>query len=183
MKKGLIAGTAAVLIVSGPVFADGGCPELCNASFYATATAADVQQLLTQGIDVNAQDEVGKTALHWAATAKPKVTSALLAAGADVNARDKWDRTPLHFVGANGSVENIRLLLDAGAEVNAKTANDWTPLHGAAKFGGPDNVMILLNAGADPFARTEMGESAYDFGASNPKLAGSDVLKTLEDAQ
>ena len=183
MKKGLIAGTVVVMIVTGAAYADGSCAELCNNSFYTTATAADVQQLLAQGIDVNARDEVGKTALHWVATAKPEVTSALLSAGADVKAKDKWDRTPLHFVGANGSVENVRFLLDAGAEVNAKTANDWTPLHGAAKFGGTDNVMILLNAGADPSARTEMGETAYHFGASNAKLVGSDVLNVLEDAQ
>ena len=91
MRKllGLVAG---LVILASPALADGDCVELCDASIYATATAADVQQLLDGGIDVNAQDEVGKTALHWVATAKPEVVVTLLAAGADVNAKDQWDR-------------------------------------------------------------------------------------------
>jgi uncharacterized protein len=183
MRQHLLTALFALVIVAGPALADGDCAELCDSTFYTTATAADVQQLIDQGIDPNALDEVGKIALHWVAAAKPEVITALLAAGADVNAKDQWDRTPLHFVGATGSIQNVRLLLDAGADVNAKTANDWTPIHGAAKFGEADNVIVLLDAGADPSARTEMGESAYDFGVGNAKLAGNDVLKVLEDHQ
>ena len=84
---------------------------------------------------------------------------------------------------ATGSIENIKLLLDAGAEVNAKTANDWTPIHGVAKFGTPENIMVLLEAGADAAARTEMGETAFDLSPNNPKLAGTEALKILEDHQ
>lgn len=172
---------AAVLVfAAGPALATDDCAELCNADFYVSATTASVQQLIDQGVDVNATDEIGKSALHWAAGAEPAVISVLLAAEADVNAKDQWDRTPLHFVAAAGSLENIRLLLDAGADVNAKTANDWTPIHGAAKFGSPENIMALLEAGADVAARTEMGESAFDLSSNNSKLAGTEALKMLE---
>lgn len=183
IRKDVFAIVSALIISAGPVSADGACAELCDAGFYSTATSADLQQLIDQGINVNARDEVGKTALHWVAMAKQEVVSALLVAGADVNAKDKWDRTPLHFVGATGSIENIQLLLDAGAGVNAKTANDWTPIHGAAKFGEADNVLVLLDAGADPSARTEMGESAFDFGLGNAILAGTDAIKLLEEGR
>lgn len=174
---------AGLVIIATPLAAQDDCADLCGSAFYVTASAADVQRLLDQGVDPNARDEVGKTALHWVASAQPEVVMALLAAGADVTAKDQWDRTPLHFLAATGSVENIRLLLDAGAEVNAKTANNWTPIHGAAKFGTEDQIQVLLEAGADASARTEMGESAYDFGAGNEKLAGADVLRVLEDSQ
>jgi len=183
MRKGIFAIVSALIIAAGPVSADSDCAELCDAVFYATATSADVQQLIDQDIDVNARDEVGKSALHWVAGAQPDVVASLLSAGADVNAKDQLDRTPLHFVAATGSVENIRLLLDAGAEVNAQTANDWTPIHGAAKFGSEEQIMVLLEAGADPGARTEMGETAFDFGLGNAKLEGTDAIKLLEEGR
>lgn len=183
MKNALCIIASALVFAGGPVLAADDCMELCDADFYVSATAEKMQQLVDQGVDVNARDEVGKSALHWVAGAKPEVISALLAAGADVNAKDQWDRSPIHFVAATGSMENIKLLLDAGAEVNAKTANDWTPLHGAAKFGSSESVMALLEAGADAAARTEMGESPFDLSPNNQKLAGTEALKILEDSR
>jgi ankyrin repeat protein len=183
MRHALYIITSALVLAAGPMLAADDCADLCDADFYASATVESVQQLIDLGVDVNARDDMGKSALHWAAGAQPEVIVALLAAGADVNAKDQLDRAPLHFVAAAGSVENIRLLLDAGAEVNAQTANDWTPIHGAAKFAPPENIMVLLEAGADVGARTEMGESAFDFGFGNTKLEGTDVLKMLEDGQ
>ncbi|SFM05048.1 ankyrin repeat domain-containing protein [Shimia aestuarii] len=183
MTRGLLFATYVAVISAGSVFAGGDCRHLCDAKFYTTATVADVREILDGGADVNARDDVGKTALHWVALASPSVVVALLAAGADVNARDQLERTPLHFVAAAGSVENIKLLIDAGADVNAKTANDWTPIHGAAKFGSEEQVMALLEAGADASVKTEMGETVFDFGSSNKKLADTEVLKKLEDQE
>lgn len=174
---------SALVFAGGPVLAADVCEKLCDADFYVSATAENMQQLIDQGVDVNAQDDVGKSALHWVAKARPEVISALLAAGADVNAKDQLDRAPLHFVAATGTIENIKLLLDAGAEVNAKTANDWTPLHGAAKYGSSQSVMVLLKAGADAAARTEMGETPFDFSPDNPDMAGTEALKILENSQ
>jgi len=172
-----------MVLAGGYAQAEETCATLCSADFYVTAGVEDIQQAIDMGVDVNARDEVGKSALHWVAGANPGVITALITAGGDVNAKDKWDRMPLHFVAATGTVENIKLLLDAGAEVNAPTANDWTPLHGAAKFGRAENVVVLLEAGADATARTEMGESALDFGIANPQLAESEALKLLETEQ
>ncbi len=183
MKNMLRILTTTLAVAGAPALASDGCTQLCTADFYLSATAQDLQQVIDQGVDVNARDDVGKTALHWVAQAKPEVITTLLTSGADVNAKDKWDRTPLHFVAATGSLENIRLLLGAGAEVNAKTANDWTPIHGAAKFGAAQNVTVLLEAGADATAKTEMGETPFTFGASNPKLEGSEALEILEESR
>lgn len=172
-----------LLLASGPVLAAEPCKQLCKAEFYLSATPQSLQQIIDQGVDVNARDDIGKSALHWVANANPELISALLAAGAEVNAVDQWDRMPLHFVAAAGSAENVSLLLQAGAMLDAKTANDWTPLHGAAKFGSAENIMILLEAGADASARTEMGETAFDLSPGNAKLAGSKALEILEERQ
>jgi ankyrin repeat protein len=88
------------MITSGPVSAEDNCAELGGAAFYASATTESIQQLIDGGVDVNARDEVGKSALHWITTASPAVVSALLATGANVNAKDRRDRTPLYFVAA-----------------------------------------------------------------------------------
>ena len=183
MKNTLRIIATTLVFAGAPALASDGCTQLCTADFYLSATAQDIQQVIDQGVDVNARDDIGKSALHWVAQAKPAVITALLTAGAEVNAKDKWDRTPLHFVAATGTLENIKLLLEAGAEVNAQTANDWTPIHGAAKFGAAHNVVALLEAGADAAAKTEMGETPFTFAASNPKLEGTEVLKTLEESR
>ncbi|RBW54388.1 hypothetical protein DS909_11090 [Phaeobacter gallaeciensis] len=183
MKHVYFAMASVLVFAANPVLGADECTDLCGAEFYLSATTAGVQQLIDQGVNVNARDEIGKSALHWVAGAKPEVIATLLAAGADVNAKDQWDRTPLHFVAATGTTENVRLLLDAGANVDAKTANDWTPIHGAAKFGSPENIIALLEAGADVAARTEMGETAFGLSANNQKLTGTEALKMLEDGQ
>ncbi len=181
MKNALCIIASALVSAGSSVLAADGCADLCDADFYLTATTENLQQLIDQGVDVNARDGVEKAALHWVAGAKPEMILALIAAGADVNARDYLDRTPLLFVAATGTSENIKLLLEAGADVNAKTANDWTPLHGAAKFGSTENIMTLLEAGADAAALTEMGETPFDLSANNSKLAGTEALKLLEE--
>ncbi len=172
----------ALVFAGGPVLAADDCAELCDAGFYVEATTENLQQLLDQGVDVNALDGEKKSALHWVAGAKPEVILALIAAGADVNAKDYLERAPLLFVAATGSVENIKLLLEAGADVNAKTANDWTALHGAAKFNSSEAVMVLLEAGAEPAAKTEMGETPFALSPDNSKLAETEALKILKDA-
>ena len=180
MKVLMVAAAMMGLVL--PAWA-GDCGALCDAEFYKTASPVNLQQLIDTGTDVNARDDVGRSALHWAAGAAPEVIVALLQVGADVHAGDQYQRTPLHFVSATGSAENIRLLLQAGADVNARTANDWTPLHGVAKFGTPENVALLLAAGADGAARTQMGETAFVLGETNARMVGTEALEVLRAAQ
>jgi hypothetical protein len=53
-------------------------------------------ELIASGADVNAQDDQGKTALHWAVIIdNENICRTLVAAGADVNIPDKNDMTPL----------------------------------------------------------------------------------------
>jgi ankyrin repeat protein len=62
-------------------------------------------------IDVNARNELGATALHYAAAlGDPEMVRSLLHKGADADARDVGDRTPLTMAIEQGKVEVVRIL-------------------------------------------------------------------------
>eukprot|EP00936_MAST-01D_sp_MAST-1D-sp1_P001076 g1076.t1 len=75
---------------------------------------AFVRVLLEAGADVDAQNEVGISALHNAAYhGDMQLVHILLEAGADRSLNDEWGRTPLHVAAASGNVPIVRLLLGA----------------------------------------------------------------------
>lgn len=76
---------------------------------------AFLQSLINSGVDINAADEYGQTALH--ATVRdwhPDVVSFIIRNNADVNKADKWGRTPLHLAAAINSVEIAKILCLSG---------------------------------------------------------------------
>src|SRR5437870_6291344 len=67
-----------------------------------------VRTLLEQGVDVNARQGDGATALHWAAHLDDRATADLLiSAGALVNATNDLGVTPLWIAGTNGSTSMV----------------------------------------------------------------------------
>ena len=104
------------------------------------------------GADVDGQDELGRTPLHWAcATGKPRMVELLLTArrpGADVNAVESRNKTALHIAAAHGREDIVMLLLDRGAAMEARSDGGWTPLHNACDKGSVPTVRILLRNGA-----------------------------------
>ena len=76
-----------------------------------------MQALLAQGADVNAKDNLGYTALMYAAeNGHTETAQALLAHGTDVNAKDNFGWTALMYAKEMGYVETIRMLKKAGAK-------------------------------------------------------------------
>lgn len=78
---------------------------------------AFLQSLINSGVDINAADEYGQTALHaivrdW----HPDVVSFIIRNNADVNKADKWGRTPLHLAAAINSVEIAKILCLSGGK-------------------------------------------------------------------
>uniref|UniRef100_A0A673G7A3 Neurogenic locus notch homolog protein 2-like n=1 Tax=Sinocyclocheilus rhinocerous TaxID=307959 RepID=A0A673G7A3_9TELE len=71
-----------------------------------------VEELITCHADVNAVDEIGKSALHWAAAVNNvEATVALLKNGANKDMQDLKEETPLFLAAREGSCEAVKVLL------------------------------------------------------------------------
>ncbi|CAH1249879.1 LRRIQ4 [Branchiostoma lanceolatum] len=137
-----------------------------------------VQQLLAEGVNVNAADGDGWTALHWAAgDSHTGTVQALLTAGATADARNISrfsKRTPLHYAALNGHTGPVQALVTAGADINARDDTKRTPLHYAADKGYPECVKILLKTGANTIIRDKHKKTAEGLAAQE------DVLKVFQ---
>ncbi|KAL3130403.1 hypothetical protein ABBQ38_008227 [Trebouxia sp. C0009 RCD-2024] len=84
----------------------------------------NLQQLLSHGSLVTAQDQQGQTALHVAVSeGYLDIVDALLAHHADPNAQDFMGQAPLHIAAQKDHLLLITLLLEKGAE--RKLMNNW----------------------------------------------------------
>ena len=120
-----------------------------------------VRSLLKQGVNVNATEADGTTALHWASYRDDlESVDLLLRAGADVNARNDLGATPLWAASQNGSEPMVRRLLEAGANPNASLLLGETPVMVAARSGAPAIVELLAAKGANVNARGARGQTA-----------------------
>src|SRR6187549_953529 len=75
---------------------------------------------LKPGVDANAADSRGNTALHYAALySTPEAMARLIKAGARVNAANQAGVTPIFT--AIGDLAKVRVLVENGADVNARS--------------------------------------------------------------
>ena len=91
-----------------------------------------VQILLEYGVDVNAQNENGHTALDFASRGghrnDPSVAQLLIANGADPNIPNWKGITPLHHASMCGRIEIVRLLIENGVNAEVQDDEGRTPL-------------------------------------------------------
>lgn len=87
-----------------------------------------VQNLLSQpGIDVQAKDKDGFTAMHWAAwSGMPYCTLLLAEAGLDINAQENNGFTPLMLAAMRGNNDVVKMLLTLGARSDVKNKDGMT---------------------------------------------------------
>jgi ankyrin repeat protein len=147
---------------------------------------AAVLSLLKSDADVNAPQNDGATALHWAAYLEDADTAALLIrAGARVDTPNNYAVTPLALAAANGNTAIIAQLLKAGANPNGTVRAGETPLMLAARTNRADAVKALLGAGAQIDAKeTWNGQTALMWAAAAGNAqtvqalieAGADIL-------
>jgi ankyrin repeat protein len=113
-----------------------------------------VRALLKKGVDVNAAEGDGATALHWAAYLDDnELVGLLLTAGAKANVPNDLSITPLSLASANGNAAIVLALLENGADPNAASETGVTPLMEAARSGSALAVRALLNRGANVNAK------------------------------
>jgi ankyrin repeat protein len=111
-----------------------------------------VRRLLSEGLDINAFDDLGKTPLHYAVEKERfEVAQYLIEHGADVNARHEPSagNTPLAEIAGNCSLRIAKLLVDSGADPTIPGWMQLNALHRAEKRkrgDGPGVYELLVRA-------------------------------------
>jgi len=162
---------------------------------YEAAIAGDIsriEELVADGVNVNARDDCGRTALFEASRrGHYESVRSLLTAGADVNAQTGSDLpielqiqqeypcpvglTALSEAAQRGHARVVRMLLDAGADVGAQSK----ALGYAALGGHLEIVRMLLDAGHEIDMKDVLGGTAL----SKAAMMGHDeTVRMLLDA-
>jgi len=131
--------------------------DFTEANFFRAVRANDiaaVKAFFDAGINPNARNEKGETALTFAIqSAEPKTVKALLEK-ADVNLQDSFGNSPIHLSLLKNKEDVFNALLEKNADVNVagrdgKTEGQ-TVLYLAVIRGREDLVEKLLERGANP---------------------------------
>ncbi|XP_072925215.1 neurogenic locus notch homolog protein 3 isoform X3 [Hemitrygon akajei] len=103
-----------------------------------------VEELIACHADVNAVDEIGKSALHWAAAVNNvDATLVLLKNGANKDMQDSKEETPLFLAAREGSFEAAKMLLDHFANRDITDHMDRLPRDIAQERMHHDIVQLL----------------------------------------
>jgi ankyrin repeat protein len=120
-----------------------------------------IEQLLRQGVDVNAWDANGCTALGSAASrGHSQIVQLLISRGADLNKPATEGTSPLAVASTAGYGAIVDLLLGLGACPNSRSKAGVTPLTAASGNGHLGIVRSLLDHGAEVNAGGQGGGSA-----------------------
>jgi len=138
--------------------------------------------LATKEINVNAQNNQDRTALHFAANLGFEDITKLLLTTRDinVNAQDNEGHTALHCA-ANLGFGNIRnLLLEKCADVNVQNKKGATALHLAVLLGNEQSVLDLLAGRPTISIEDNAGFTALDLALLYNRIAiGKSLLKHI----
>lgn len=164
---------------------------LCQALLEAVKNGShgEVQHLLMAKADANFQagsrkytriglrQEVGETALHWAALRGDDVAAQwLLEAHADPDLQDQDGKAPLHIAAFNGVASVSKQLLETLCNPNARDLRGNTPLQWVVLAGGSVRMTkLLLKYGACGDIANDDGE----FPADVAEEQGSDAVASL----
>lgn len=112
--------------------------------------AQQVRTLLDQGVDVDAVNTKGSTALMWAVQYEhASIAKMLLEKGANPNAENKAGYIALGKAAAKGYTAIVNLLLGYGANINQADENGRTALMNAAAQGHADIVQMFIDKGVN----------------------------------
>jgi ankyrin repeat protein len=138
-----------------------------------------VEQLLSEGISVDATDEDGRTALMLASyNGHDTAVSLLLDAGSKINVQDSLGRTALMYGSTGPFPETVTVLLEHGADPNLSDKVDhFTALMWAAAEGQTEVARILLEHRADPSMTDKDKDSALSFAVRNKHKEVEELLK------
>jgi len=109
-----------------------------------------VRMLMTQGVDVAADDQRGRTALHRALLARNAFGSpgwievlSLLATADTINKADSDGDTPLHYAALVGYKAGVEALKQAGADASIENGDGFTPAQVALEREATELLPLL----------------------------------------
>eukprot|EP00437_Effrenium_voratum_P033462 CAMPEP_0181460764 /NCGR_PEP_ID=MMETSP1110-20121109/33513_1 /TAXON_ID=174948 /ORGANISM="Symbiodinium sp., Strain CCMP421" /LENGTH=188 /DNA_ID=CAMNT_0023585333 /DNA_START=68 /DNA_END=634 /DNA_ORIENTATION=- len=136
---------------------EGGTTELMKAAY--EGDTAKVEELAGKGVDIDAEDTYGWTAVRYAVRNRQlDSVKKLLELGADINKASKTGRTPLMSAAGNGLEEMCALLVEQGdADIMAMDEGGKTAYDLALRSGpfGSDRIRELVAGGQTPGASEE----------------------------
>ena len=146
----------------------------------STGRAAQVQQLLEKGANIEAKDTFsGRTALIFSACdGQTELVKLLLQKGANIEAKDRFNRTALILASKEGKTDAVKVLLDNGANVEAENNVGETALLMASEQGNTDIAKMLLDKGANANAKSQAGYTALLMASEQ---GNTDIAKILLD--
>ena len=107
-----------------------------------------VGDALQSGVDVNTNDESGKTGLMWAVTNKHNSVVELLikTPNIDVNQKDGFGRSALHWAVVENNCEALKLLLDVpGIDLTIVGRDGWSAVYRAVFWENNEALELLIN--------------------------------------
>ena len=133
----------------------------------ARGDTAAIRQLVKDGADVNAADDMGATALYWAARGghpigphqcgsedphRAEVIAALIELGADPNVQDRRPKgfgrssgwTPLFVALHHKQFSSARVMLEHGADPNILSDQDMSAMVVATAEDAPKDLIALM---------------------------------------
>ena len=158
--------------------AEPAAPDLRLVEAAKQRDAEAVARLLRQGVDVDAPQGDGATALHWAAHWNDAGTlDRLIESGAGVDAENDLGATPLWVACAGRSTAAVLRLLEAGANPDSRLHAGETALMRCAYTGDAEAVEALLARGAEiDAAEPSRGQTALMWAAASRQPAVTRVL-------
>lgn len=149
--------TAAVLVLSNPVYAEEAAQKWQHQMFEAAAAGdwSKLKDAVSKGADPR-----GRTILHWAAgEGHTDDLKRFIEDGASIDMKDETGWTPLALAAFAGEADSVRILIDRGASVHTRDHEGNTPLHLALVSGHRQVAEVLLEGGADLEAENDKGQT------------------------
>lgn len=130
--------------------------------------------LVNAGVDIEARDWCGRTALHTATDhLNPYMVRELASLGANLNAKGSRGETPLYTAAHYRTIEMAQALLSVGADPNIKCQSEKTALHSASTAA---MARLLIRSGAEVNALDSQGNTPLH------DAKRKDIIKVLVDA-
>ncbi|XP_069912030.1 ankyrin repeat domain-containing protein 26 isoform X16 [Oryctolagus cuniculus] len=138
--------------------------------------------LLDHGADPNIEDEIGNTALHYAAYGgNTRMAEKLLSSNADIEKKNETGLTPLLVAIQQNQESMVKFLILQNADVFAIDNLHRTSLMFAGWYNTEDIVHMLLELGVDVLSEDIAGHSARDYALQKRNMQNYQLISLFQE--